>query len=101
MLRPDYDRINTVFDLCICRANPLLLHRIFFATFIRSPALLSAIQPFGMPHSISIIYSSFVAAKLRYLGRRIMSGAEIKRRQVPKVNMWTTNDLTNQLKREP
>jgi hypothetical protein len=81
-------------------ARPLLLHRIFFATFIHSSAHPSAIQPLGILRLVSIIYSfcASSSAQLRYLGRRIMSGAELKKRQLPKVNMSTTNDPTNQSK---
>jgi hypothetical protein len=78
------------------------LHHIFFATFSPSSALPSAIQLLGILRLVAIIYiySSCApsSAQLRYLGRRVMSGAELKKRQVPQVNMSTTNDPTKQSK---
>ena len=80
--------------------HPLLMHHIFFATLISPSALPSAIQPLitfaSSPSSNPPVLHRRCSSNI--LRRRIMSGAELKKRQAPKINMSTTNDPTNQSK---
>ena len=64
---------------------------------MRSSAFPSAIQPLGILRLVSIIYSSCASSSAQAReGDHVRS--ELEKRQVPKVNMSTTNKPTNQSK---
>ena len=74
---------------------------IFCTTFVLSSALPPATQALDI-FCLVLIHHLFASqsAQLRYLGERIMSGAEIKKRHRPDVNTSTTEAPTNQPKAE-